>query len=107
MRRATGIPPHISHSIEIEKVLAICGEVKGAVEKLDETIKTSIENAIDGKVESEGNVNLTILNKAFKAFKLDILGDLQLSVRPERQSPSGEEPAIDTEIIVADGLTFK
>ena len=77
MPYSTGIPPHIHHSIQIQRIIDICGEVKDAVEVLDKTITKTIETSIDAKVKSDGNVNLTILNSALETFKNVILDDLK------------------------------
>ena len=106
MPMATGIPPHISHSIEIEKVLDICGEVKGAVEALDAMISTSVGNAIDEKVVSEGNVNLSVLTKALSAFRIDMMKDLQCHSPAVTESSLSDQPTIDTTITIATYFTF-
>ncbi|KAL7541385.1 hypothetical protein ACHAXR_011858 [Thalassiosira sp. AJA248-18] len=108
--RATGIPPHITHSIEIQKTIDICGEVKDAVLKLDKTIADTISTAIDEKVKSNGNVNITIMNQAFERFRKDIVEELKVmwpaTAAPASQSTEEGVFFDSTTIFVADEYTF-
>ena len=107
MLYATGIQPHIDHSIEIENVLQLCGKVIVSVDKLDSIIKLYITNAIDAKVESEGHVKLAVLNKVFASFRKNILGDLKLSVLTVADQLLDNESLVDAEIRVVNYFTFK
>ena len=110
MRVATGIPPHIAHSRQIQKTIDICGEVHGAVLKLETTIEAAINKSIDKKVKSDGHVNLTILQEALGVFRSDMIGELK-EMMPAAGSGTLPQPrnviAIDnTTVVSADHSTF-
>lgn len=113
MPYTTGIPPHIHHSIQLAKVIDICGEVKDAVQVLDATIKTTRHNSIDEKMRSDGNVNLAILNEALERFRATIMVDLRDILPPAQRAPTGQlalqnESNVDmTTIIRANQTTFQ
>ena len=112
MPRATGIPPHITHSIDIQKSIDLCFEVKDAVLHLDETIATTINSTIDEKVKSDGNVNLTIMTKALATFRKDLLEHLvpmlPTTIAARSSQPAGGEFDVhdSTAVIAADDCTF-
>ena len=103
---ATGIPPHITHSIQLQGVIDICGEVKDAVVTLETTIKDTIHSAIDEKVKSDGNVNLTILTDALEKFRVDTLEDLVDRLSSSSAPSSAIQETVNAPIITANCLTF-
>lgn len=109
---ATGIPPHIQHSIDLRTVIDICGETQDGIKRLEatmtDTIKTAVSDGIDEKMESDGNVNQAILDRALQAFRKNIMDDLRdvLPIGNARTLPAA--PALDNSaVIVAASNTFQ
>ena len=78
---ATGVPPHIDHSIALKKVFDLCTHIDLKVDSFNETLRGSVFKVIDLKVKTEGGVNSAILLKSLDQLKdelfcrIDVLGE--------------------------------
>jgi hypothetical protein len=66
---AIGVPPHVVHTQAIKEVHAVCIETRDTIAQFRDDIEKAISEAVDAKVASEGNVNLSILH--------DVVGNLE------------------------------
>jgi len=104
----TGIPPHIRHSIDIEKVIEVCGDVKTSLDGLNTTIGDTIREAINDKVRSDGNVNISILREELNGMRDDFARVVtqQLSEAGPFVSTRDSGSQGDDTVIDADRSTF-
>jgi len=77
----SGIPPHITHSIALQRVIGGIDLIQESVCSLESTIVATIKSAIDDKVRSEGNVNLTILNESLASFSETFMTEMKQTCR--------------------------
>ena len=73
---------------------------------METTIRETINNAIDEKVELDGNVNLSILTKALESFRVDMLKDLKAVLPADLNSYSSVNKTLTGKLIVANSCTF-
>ena len=106
--RHAGIPPHIRHSINIEKVIEVCGDVKTSVDELNATIGDTIREAIDDKVRSDGNVNISILRQELTGMRYDFARVVTQQIAEAGQFVSTRDSGSreDATVIAADRSTF-
>ena len=76
---ATGVPPHINHSIGIARVETLARELKTDMGEYANNLTDSVAEAIDNKLESEGGVNHSVMKKALEEMKDSLLDELKIS----------------------------
>jgi hypothetical protein len=104
---SSGVPPHVDLQVAIKEVLGVCIDTHDTVEELGKgmktELKTSIFEAIDEKVKSDGGVNGAILTEAMHILKGQIFGKIdQMShVQQMPTIPDIEIPTVEDDVHVA------
>ena len=76
MTKATGVPPHVEKSIENCSLLQLSSMVLEKVNNQQETIGTTIFEALEQHAINNGNITHQHLRKIFESFKSDIKQDV-------------------------------
>ena len=97
---STGVPPHVAHSISIEKVGVLTKELGDKMSTYQEKLQETVEAAIDKKIVSEGGINHTIMSEAMEKLKMDLLNELKthLSICPCDKSAPIDVPLVSNEV---------
>ena len=109
---ATGVPPHIDHTIKLKAVFDMLIKIDSKIDEYDKTLSKSVHEAIDKKVSEEGGVNSTILSNALTKLKDEILAriDANLSGAP-RALPDNNIteplPVVEDDVQIATPFSFK
>ncbi|KAL3759839.1 hypothetical protein ACHAWU_007583 [Discostella pseudostelligera] len=105
---ATGVPPHVSHTQAIKEVHRVCTETKEEVAQFKEDLKRAISDAVDAKVESEGNINLSILEGVLAGLKKELFEKLEnISVKPSDDAISSDVPLLNSAVKTPSQFEFK
>lgn len=105
---ATGVPPHVSHTQAIKEVHRVCTETKEEVAQFKEDLKRAISDAVDAKVESEGNINLSILEGVLAGLKKELFEKLEnISVKPSDDAISSDVPLLNSTVKTPSQFEFK
>ena len=97
---STGVPPHVAHSISIEKVGVLTKELGDKMSTYQEKLQETVEAAIDKKIVSEGGINHAIMSEAMEKLKMDLLNELKthLSICPCDKSAPIDVPLVSNEV---------
>ena len=91
---ATGVPAHIDHAVALKKVFDLCTQIDLKLDRHSETLRESICDAIDQKVEAEGGVNSVILAKSLDQLKDELFRRIDTLGQRSRTPPSYEAPTL-------------
>ena len=67
--RVTGIPPHVEHMCQLKEVKDLTIITKEAVGEFRQDLRSAVSDAVDAKVEADGNVNAAILQASLKGLE--------------------------------------
>lgn len=95
--RVTGIPPHVVHSCELKEVKEQNDGIIEQIGMFRNDIKEAVSDAIDAKVEADGNVNSAILQASLKGLEERLMQKVD-------ELTNGRNNAVaDSTRVVADG----
>lgn len=98
---ATGVPPHVSHTQAINEVKQVVTETKAYVITFKDDLKRAVSDAVDAKVESEGGVNMSILQNVVDALKKDLFEKIEsIMIKPSETDTQPEIPLVTGEVKV-------
>lgn len=104
---ATGIPPHISHAKALKEVFEMCTDTKEMLSQFKKELADCISEAVDSKVEAEGGVNGSILEKAMNNLKADLYVKLDaITVRVNNETRMAATTGIDQRVKIASMNSF-
>ena len=107
---ATGVPPHIVHTVAINKVFDICTDIKNEGRELKNCLRESVSDAVDAKVRAEGGVNLTILADALLTLKDELFGKIESIAYVQNNHLSQLEESgrtsVEPQVQIANCLSF-
>ena len=71
--RVTGIPPHVEHMRQIKNLEALAIHTRDSVDGFRADLVSAVSDAVDAKVEADGQVNAAILQASLKGLEERIL----------------------------------
>ena len=85
----TGIPPHVSQSVELHRLLELSTTILEKVSEQNEVIRTSIFDAIERHAINHGSITRTHLTEILNLFKAELKEDVRAQLQELHQNGFG------------------
>lgn len=93
--RVTGIPPHVEHIVQCEDLKSMSNQMIDSINGFRQDLCSAVSNAIDQKVEADGNVNAAILESSLKGLESRMIEKIN-EIGNTGAQPAPVPEAVDT-----------
>jgi hypothetical protein len=97
--RITGIPPHVENLVQNEQLQTMTSQVITKIDGFSDNLCAAVSDAIDKKVEADGNVNAAILQSSLAGLEQRMIEKMK-----EELGSGGAARAVNNNVAAVDGI---